>query len=488
MIPKIIHYIWLGEKPIPQIVNENNKILGKDWKVKIWTNKDFTFEECQYVKEAYSLGLYMYCSDALRFYILNKFGGVYLDCDVKLHKTPDELLNLKYAIGNEKYYNFSVNSGIMLSEPNNDVIKMFWNYYSSMKLINNGYYKQENDTDKLRRILSSKDKIIVNSIEEYQNNVDDKICIFKNDGWENYNQTLNYSFCEHLHHCTWSDCRKPHGNLIKINQKTNNNKIVVFICGHKPIENYIPKNDKYVILDVTGNVDNSFNDNFHEIIDISQDKFVKEHNVSYSEGCAMYWLWKHPDIIPEYICFGHYRRYFTEFVNFEDYMIDTINHCGSIVSEPLNHRNEPDKKYNKGGMYNDHPKDDIDAFINSVKETIPEYLETFNTLLEDNYQYPFNCFAMKKENFLEMCEMCFAVLDAFNKKQGYKNNEDVKLKMIKQSEKEKLYLGVNWQSRLHGFLLEWLTELYNRHKFNIDNCYKTKASIIKTFNEKKIII
>ena len=23
-----------------------------------------------------------------------------------------------------------------------------------------------------------------------------------------------------------------------------------------------------------------------------------------------------------------------------------------------------------------------------------------------------------------MCEMCFAVLDAFNKKQGYKNNED----------------------------------------------------------------
>ena len=27
-------------------------------------------------------------------------------------------------------------------------------------------------------------------------------------------------------------------------------------------------------MDVTGNVDNSFNDNFHEIIDISKDEFV----------------------------------------------------------------------------------------------------------------------------------------------------------------------------------------------------------------------
>ena len=175
MIPKIIHYIWLGEKPIPQIVNENNKILGKDWKVKIWTNKDFTFEECQYVKEAYSLGLYMYCSDALRFYILNKFGGVYLDCDVKLHKTPDELLNLKYAIGNEKYYNFSVNSGIMLSEPNNDVIKMFWNYYSTMKLIHNGYYKQENDTDKLRRFLSGNNP---NPIHISYNELSHEVCAY----------------------------------------------------------------------------------------------------------------------------------------------------------------------------------------------------------------------------------------------------------------------------------------------------------------------
>lgn len=43
MIPKIIHYIWLGNKPIPDLVEENNKVIGSDWKVKIWTDKDFTF-------------------------------------------------------------------------------------------------------------------------------------------------------------------------------------------------------------------------------------------------------------------------------------------------------------------------------------------------------------------------------------------------------------------------------------------------------------
>ena len=105
MIPKTIHYIWLGNKPIPKLVEENNKVIGEDWQVKIWTEKDFTFKECKFVEEAYELGLYMYCSDALRFYILKEYGGVYLDCDLKLYKTPDNLLDLPYVIGYERFNN-----------------------------------------------------------------------------------------------------------------------------------------------------------------------------------------------------------------------------------------------------------------------------------------------------------------------------------------------------------------------------------------------
>lgn len=466
MIPKIIHYIWLGNKPIPKLIEENNQVIGPEWEVKIWTDKDFTFNECQFVKEARDLGLHMYCSDALRFLIIKKYGGVYLDADVRLHKTPDALLDLPYAWGNEYWVEKSPNTGILLAEPNNPLINMCWDYYCKLPLLVEGKYTERYDTDRMRELIKGKSIFVANSIEEYKDALSKfEVCIFDNDGWENYNKSKDYSFAAHEHSKLWGGCSSGHN----VEVKPTSGEVKIFLCAHKPIDNYIPKDKRYVILDVTGRADNSFNGNFHQVIDISNDPFTKSHNVCYGEGCAMRWLYNHPDMIPEYICFGHYRRMFLDCIGFE-YMIPThINTHGAIVKTPFSH------KTNEHAMYLDHPKDDTDAFIRSVKEAAPEYWESFKGLLNDHNQYPCNIFAMKKEDFLEMCEMCFKVLDHFDEIQGYTNNSDVFRKIQKLGHRQHLRFGLAWQVRLQGFWLEWLTDLYYRHKYGIDNCLKLEA-------------
>lgn len=255
------------------------------------------------------------------------------------------------------------------------------------------------------------------------------------------------------------------------NPQINCNNLKIFLCAHKPIKNYIPKDERYIIIAQTKDVDNSYNDNFHDIIDISDDEFTKNHNICWGEGCAMRYLYNHPELIPEYICFGHYRRIFLDFVGKEDYIPQYIKKYGAIIKKPFKH------KKNLEAIYKDHPKEEAKVFLQSIIETIPNYWKSFQKLAEDKNQYACNIFAMKKEDFLEMCEICFKVLDHLDKKQGYTNNEDVFNKMVKISHREHLKHGILWQRRLQGFWLEWLTDLYYRYKFGVENCYISEAGI-----------
>lgn len=249
--------------------------------------------------------------------------------------------------------------------------------------------------------------------------------------------------------------------------------IKVFLCAHKPFDNKIPEG--YIVLDVSGTVKSDS----YQVIDISQDEFTKDHNVCYGEGCAMRYLYNHPDLIPEYICFGHYRRVFNEFIGKENRMEYLLKKgYGAILKRPANHAKKPIEKNNQGAMCNNHAEDDAKAFIESVKEVAPEYWNSFQKLLKDKYQYNCNLFAMKKEHFLEMCEMCFRVLDHYDKKQGYKNNEDVYKKALTIDYTKERYHDVGWQARLQGFWLEWLTELYSRHKFGISKCYISRVKTL----------
>ena len=475
MIPKIIHYCWISDEST--MPDDIKKCIASwhehmpDYKFINWNDSNFDWDISEFTKNCRENNLYAFCSDYVRFWALYNYGGIYLDSDVSAFKSFDELLKCDRVITKEVFFtqNDYFEAAIMASKKQDPVMGKILDWYNNTDMV----FSRDNfkvSPDVMTNILyeSYEIKKIFNLDEYIQS--DDVISLFDCDTF--FNHDSEKAFAQHQFKHSWC------GN---IKDCTKNDECKIFLCSHKPIDNLIPKNKKYVILDVTGRVNNSYNDNFHKIIDIHNDEFVKSHNICYSEGAAMHWLWKHPEEIPDYICFGHYRRYFLDFVGREKYIPRTIDGKGVIVQEPFDHT-QSRRKTIIGGMYQDHCKDDMDAFIESVREAAPEYWETFQEYLDNSTQYGCNIFGMKKEDFLEMCEMCFRVLEHFDQKMGYSGNYSVYNKMLKEAHRKRLYFGVNWQSRLQGFLLEWLTDIYYRQKYNQNKICKSKVGIIENKN------
>lgn len=96
-IPKVIHYIWLGTRPLDKVSLKCMKTWDKylpDYEVRKWGD-----EECKkiiaanrYAQQAYDAKKYAFVSDYLRVYILYHYGGVYMDTDVQVFKSIDRFL------------------------------------------------------------------------------------------------------------------------------------------------------------------------------------------------------------------------------------------------------------------------------------------------------------------------------------------------------------------------------------------------------------
>lgn len=123
MIPKIIHYIWVGNNPLPDLVQqciESWKKFCPDYKIMRWDETNLDIHKFKYAEDAYNNKKWAFFSDVHRFDILNTYGGIYLDVDVELYKSLDEFLNYDYFTGfeNKKFLNPGL---IMGSTPNNNV-------------------------------------------------------------------------------------------------------------------------------------------------------------------------------------------------------------------------------------------------------------------------------------------------------------------------------------------------------------------------------
>ena len=141
MIPKVIHYIWLGGKPLPELVKkcmESWKKYCPDWEIKRWDESNLDVNFCDYCRDAYKEKKYAFASDVLRFKIIKENGGVYLDVDVELLKPLDDLLNQKCFMGYELWGDiFSIAPGLILgSEKNGVIVSEIFDMYLKEKLYN----------------------------------------------------------------------------------------------------------------------------------------------------------------------------------------------------------------------------------------------------------------------------------------------------------------------------------------------------------------
>lgn len=96
MIPKIIHYCWFGDKPIPShyqaFINSWKKLMP-DYKFICWNENSIDVNALDFTRKAYESGKLAFVADYTRLYALYTMGGIYLDTDVKVLKRFDDYLD-----------------------------------------------------------------------------------------------------------------------------------------------------------------------------------------------------------------------------------------------------------------------------------------------------------------------------------------------------------------------------------------------------------
>lgn len=102
MIPKKIHYMWFGGKPLPEDTEKYIKSWRKycpDYEIKRWDESNFDIHCCKFVEEAYQEKKWAFVVDYVRFWALYHEGGVYIETDTELIKPIDLLLTHKAFFG-----------------------------------------------------------------------------------------------------------------------------------------------------------------------------------------------------------------------------------------------------------------------------------------------------------------------------------------------------------------------------------------------------
>ena len=124
MIPKTIHMIWLGS-PLPEKFNkliDTVKTINYDYKFILWTdyNINFKLKNRELFNNTNNLGSK---SDILRMEILNRYGGIYMDCDFYQCKKFDNLLEYDFVIGSG--IENEVWNGLIMSKPNSEITRSY---------------------------------------------------------------------------------------------------------------------------------------------------------------------------------------------------------------------------------------------------------------------------------------------------------------------------------------------------------------------------
>lgn len=180
MIPKIIHQIWSGiDGPLPDLFRKFGntwKTCHPEWKYEYWDNERMI----QFVQNFYPQYWkpYQNCTyniqrwDIIRYLILDKMGGMYVDFDSECLEPLDELIEGKtccfsmeprghWAMYNKKFF---FNNALMASIPGHPFIQLIIQYvFENIKPVHFIDLKKKGD----QVLESTGPTMLVNLYEQY---------------------------------------------------------------------------------------------------------------------------------------------------------------------------------------------------------------------------------------------------------------------------------------------------------------------------------
>ncbi len=137
-IPKIIHYCWLSDDPVPEDMKrytEGWRQILPDYEFVKWDLTKFEKDSSVWVSEAFDRKKYAFASDYIRVYAIYHYGGIYLDMDVEVLKPFDELLDSPYMFAYERPDKNWIEAGCFGAEKHDPFLKACLDYYENRHFV-----------------------------------------------------------------------------------------------------------------------------------------------------------------------------------------------------------------------------------------------------------------------------------------------------------------------------------------------------------------
>lgn len=147
MIPRIIHYTWFSGEEMPDSIKDciaSWRQWLPDYEFRLWDMAAISDIDSIFLEEAISVKKWAFASDYVRLYALFHAGGIYMDTDVLVFKSFDDLLDKHVFIGKEQSLHTTpvtcnwaqyLTSHCMGAEPHADFIKECLRYYENRHFI-----------------------------------------------------------------------------------------------------------------------------------------------------------------------------------------------------------------------------------------------------------------------------------------------------------------------------------------------------------------
>lgn len=183
---------------------------------------------------------------------------------------------------------------------------------------------------------------------------------------------------------------------------------------------------------------------------------IAEKNSTYCELTALYWMWKN-DVSNENIGLCHYRRYFTTnpFSTLEKYYIsekfvdEHLKKVDIILPQKVYLKTSVAEKYS---LTNAGFQKDLDTVRDVIQKEFPEYLSSYDKVMNGNQQYFWNMFITRHKLMNDYCEWLFSIM---SKVENLTNLEGYSVR----------------QKRIFGYISERLLNVWvEKNKLSIYEC------------------
>ena len=187
MIPKIFHLCWLSGDPYPKKIDYCIKSWKKhnpDYEIMLWDAKRFDVNLTPWTKQAFKAKKYAFAADYIRLYAVLNYGGIYLDSDVEVIKSFDDVLDLPYFVGSETDET-SIELAAFGAEKGTPWVKTALDWYDGRDFIKeDGSMELEVQPIIMNRVLASKYSLTPIEEKDEVTREEDKLFIFPNE-WFN---------------------------------------------------------------------------------------------------------------------------------------------------------------------------------------------------------------------------------------------------------------------------------------------------------------